>query len=656
MSLEEAVPTLEELQAAKIEQLVTGADPSCWAYAMSLLDPKTLPAAGSSGWKARTLVGFVTSLKLDTDSDAEPFKLGTWFGELGASNLSGEQLNVLAAWLPEVTDPELRARIADVLWMTQRPRNHLTGRAALTAYLEAAERHLAADGHWPHATDAYARALALPSAFRPADLTSRMQAVLDGFFGLAGGPRDARLMHLMLDHDIGDAAKNAPLAEAEAERRERDAEAETYATNLSLMLSRESWAAAARWRTRELGANAPAALAAKLREAETHVKEADKARDACQPLVEAHFLSNAISALQRAGEERSRIDALVSRMMAAQRGAPFASVSTTSIDLTDQVAGGRAAVSNKPLHEALFELARVTQSPRISTLRAMTMDHLSKSVSARLFPAAISSSDSRVVAHMPPVSIGEDGEVKDEAVLRWHMWNQAQWIRMMSCGRIMGARDQLVLEHNPRIADLLPLMNVSALVPSGHERLFAKGLHAGLHGDFAVAIHILLPQLENGLRAFIEEALGRPMVKHHDDGTQSVNLFRRVLTHPDLAKILGDDLLFDLQGLLIEEAATNLRNRMSHGLLGDREVGFDAMYAWWMCLRLCMMLRPARREDEPPRPPSPAEGTPAPAGAASAPDEGAPTAVAEPGPTTTVSFDEWVSSPEPSKIGTDGGV
>lgn len=635
MSLEEAVPTLEELRAAKIEELIAGAGASCSDYAMALLDARTLPVAGSSGWKARTLVGFVTNLKLNVDGQVELFRHSTWFGDLGASNLSAKQLEALAAWLPEVKDPELRARVADVLWMTRRPRNHLDGRAALIAYLDAAERNFAPDGYWPHGIDAYARALALPRNFRPTDLTSRMQAVLDGAFGLAEGPRDARLMHLMLDHGIGDAAKRGPLAEAVAERCEKNAEAETYATNISLSLARESWAAAARWRARESGANAPAALAARLREAETHVKEADKARDASQPLVEAHFLSNAISALRRAGGDRSRIDALVSRMMASRRSAPFVPVST-SIDLTDLVAAGRAAVSNKPLHQALFELARVAQSPRVSTLREMATDYLSRSHSARLIPAAISSTDSRVVAHMPPVSIGEDGVVKDEAVLRWHMWNEAEWIRMMSCGCIMGARDQLVLEHNPRIADLLPLLNASALVPSGHERLFAKGLHAGLHGDFAVAIHILLPQLENGLRAFIEEALGKPMVKADDDGTQSVTLFRRVLTHPDLTEVLGDDLLFDLQGLLIQQEATNLRNRMSHGLLSDREVGFEAMYAWWMSLRLTMLLVPTRRE-EPATPPS--SGADATAPATPAPTDESATAVEGPGPQTESAAD-----------------
>jgi hypothetical protein len=82
------------------------------------------------------------------------------------------------------------------------------------------------------------------------------------------------------------------------------------------------------------------------------------------------------------------------------------------------------------------------------------------------------------------------------------------------------------------------------------------------------------------------------MVSHDDDGTQSVSLLKRILTHPDLARVLGEDLLFDLQGLLIMQEATNLRNVLSHGLLADREVGLDAIYAWWLCLRICVMLTP----------------------------------------------------------------
>ena len=594
MSLEEAVPTLEELRAANIEQVLAAAsEPSCWAYANALLDRKTLPVVGSADWKSRVLVGFVVALKLDVDADAEPFKLGSWFGTLGPTALTKEQLDVLAAWVAEIKDPELRARVTDLLWMTQRPRNHLHGRAAIAAYVEAAERHLRPDGHWPHAVDAFARALALPSSFRGADFVSRLEAVLDGKYGPAEGPRDARLMRLMLDFGVGDAAKYAPLAEAEAERNEKKAESETYATNLSLMFAREFWMAAADWRARERGPNDPSVQAARLRAAETHIKEADKARDANQPLVEAHFLSNAITALRRVGGDRSRTEQLIGRMMEAQRTAPRAPI-TTNVNLTTQVADGRRAVQGKDFEQALRALVIVTQSPTMSSLREMATEYLATSVTGRLFPAVVSSNDSRVVAHMPPVSLGDDGQPTDEAVLRWHMHQQAGWIRVMSCGRILGARQQLELEHNPRIADLMPLVHTSALVPAGHEGLFAKGLHAGLHGDFVTAVHILIPQLENGLRVFIEEVLGRPMVAHDDDGTQAVNLFKRVLTHPDLVAVLGEDMLFDLQGLLIAQESTNLRNNMSHGLLPDRGFGFDAMYAWWLCLRICLGLVPAR--------------------------------------------------------------
>lgn len=596
MSLEEAVPTLEELRADKVDELLALAqDPSCSAYAEALLDRATLPPTGSAAWKVRTLLGFVTSLRLDVDDNSQPFKLSTWFGDLGPDALTKEQLEVLAAWLPEVTDPELRARIADLLWMTLRSRDHLHGRAAISAYADSAERQLKPDGHWPRAVDSFARALALPSSLRPTDLVTRMEAVLDGKFGSTEGPRDARLMHLMLDCRLGDAAKYGWIAEAKAESLEKKAESETYATNLSLIFAREYWSAAAGWRARELGANAPAVQSARLRAAETHVKEADKARAANQPMVEAHFLGNAITALRRAGADRMRTESLLTRMMEAQRTAPRETFSTP-VDLTQQVVAGRRAVEGKGLVQAMHALATVTSSPTLSTLREMTTDYLSKSLVDRLFPAVLSSNDSRVVAHMPPLSVDDDGTLTGEVVLRWHMWKQAGWIRVMSSGRILGALEQLWLEHNPRLSDLVSLVNVSALVPAGHEGLFAKGLHAGLHGDFAVAIHILIPQLENGLRVFIEEVLGKPMVNHGDDGTQAVSLFKRVLNHPDLAKVLGEDLLFDLQGLLIMQESTNLRNTMSHGMLTDRDIGSDAMYAWWLCLRICMMLVPSPQQ------------------------------------------------------------
>lgn len=44
--------------------------------------------------------------------------------------------------------------------------------------------------------------------------------------------------------------------------------------------------------------------------------------------------------------------------------------------------------------------------------------------------------------------------------------------------------------------------------------------------------------------------------------------------------------------------ATNFRNDLSHGLLGDRGMGLNAVYVWWICLHLCFGSVPTSRTDD----------------------------------------------------------
>jgi hypothetical protein len=56
------------------------------------------------------------------------------------------------------------------------------------------------------------------------------------------------------------------------------------------------------------------------------------------------------------------------------------------------------------------------------------------------------------------------------------------------------------------------------------------------------------------------------------------------------ATLFDEDTLFDLQGLLIEESGSNLRNRMAHGLINDNGFLHSLMsYLWWLTLRLCCL-------------------------------------------------------------------
>ena len=52
--------------------------------------------------------------------------------------------------------------------------------------------------------------------------------------------------------------------------------------------------------------------------------------------------------------------------------------------------------------------------------------------------------------------------------------------------------------------------------------------------------------------------------------------------------VLGEDLVFDLRGILIERFGHNLRNESAHGLMPEAAF-YDAssVYLWWLLLHTC---------------------------------------------------------------------
>jgi hypothetical protein len=54
--------------------------------------------------------------------------------------------------------------------------------------------------------------------------------------------------------------------------------------------------------------------------------------------------------------------------------------------------------------------------------------------------------------------------------------------------------------------------------------------------------------------------------------------------------LLGEDLVFDLQGSLVERFGVDLRNRMVPDLMGDGEFAPPTvLYLWRLVLRICMI-------------------------------------------------------------------
>ena len=76
--------------------------------------------------------------------------------------------------------------------------------------------------------------------------------------------------------------------------------------------------------------------------------------------------------------------------------------------------------------------------------------------------------------------------------------------------------------------DLSFVVENNPFIPPDHEGIFLRGLHAGFHGDFIVASHLLPLQIENSLRYVLEEN-GVDVSNLMSDGTQPVKVLGAIL-------------------------------------------------------------------------------------------------------------------------------
>ncbi len=118
--------------------------------------------------------------------------------------------------------------------------------------------------------------------------------------------------------------------------------------------------------------------------------------------------------------------------------------------------------------------------------------------------------------------------------------------------------------------------------------LYARALAAGLTGDFVLATHLLVPQIEESVLHLLRQA-GHLRSGLTDEQIELQHGLGSVLARPESAAVLGEDVVFDLQGLLVEHLGSNIRNRTAHGLIDPAQFDTPTMrYLWWLALRLLL--------------------------------------------------------------------
>lgn len=316
-------------------------------------------------------------------------------------------------------------------------------------------------------------------------------------------------------------------------------------------------------------------------------------------LVAAGFLEQVIQTLRRIPKaERvqlgvdSKIAEIHTRLSeAGEKGLKeMGMVSSGKIDISKMIELAQEAVSGKSLREALYEFAFVYPGLRVEKIRTAAAKYLRQSIVNSLFGATRYSRDGRVISKRPAMSLSLDGSSDNEEILWDEMVSAySRQLQLVVQAYILPALETMQLEHVIHEADLVQLANLAPVIPPGRERLFGRALFKGFDGDFASALHLLVPQIENMVRWHLKQN-GAKTTTLDDQGIEMENGLSTLVENALVKEIFGDDVAFEMKALFCDAAGPNLRNELAHGLLGfEASQSVYSIYAWWFGLRLAVI-------------------------------------------------------------------
>ncbi len=561
----------------------------CWSYSRAYY--KRAREQGECGndnaRRALELLSKCCALRLVPESANEPFAVMVEIGDkrtASLDDLSSDEISVVRSLAPNAKDAELRARLADIVWVAER--DYHKAQLAIEAYLDAAAE-LDKRGNWIEAKRRLERAMRISAQLGKggASFLSKVVSQIEDILARHDPAiyerrlQPAHLMDLLLEFGQGDVANWAAFSESLAHRAEQRREWEC---------AQWYWGQKAKWETRR--GDEAASQAAKERQAELYVEIANDFLNRPTPdhLSASIQLFRAVEAMRQAGmaarAEQVHREMLKHQELSTSQMQAFSG----ETDISQFVQRSVQAVKDLPLLESLMRLAMMHASPALKTLRETAEAYAREFEFAALFSTQIIDNRGRVVA-AKPARFPSDPESLQKVVEADMFEHANRWRAIAALAIIEPARIQITNDHRVRETDLLPLILHNPIVPQGREGIARRGLHAGLMGDFVVSTHLLIPQLEAGIRSLLNRN-GVITTSLSQEGIQEEIDLGRLLAKPELIEILGEEIVFDLRGLLVERYGGNLRNRMAHGLMDtDEFFSPNAVYLWWLYLRLCCL-------------------------------------------------------------------
>lgn len=555
---------------------------------------KMMEAGKTAEGKVLWLLADACSMKIKPERHNEPFDprcYGKDFRSALPVDFTDADMQFFDEVVVSVDDPWLRGRLADLVWLCAKQRNPQHALMAIDAYREMGLDALT----WIRGSrDCWGRAIRLARMLGDGAgdrLDEIRDAVLKAFFAASSddGYLGLWLSDLLADHRLvgrDDFRQIADHLKQLANDLERAGDVHRY---------RDYFDRAARWYLKDGDSTTSADMTVAF--AEGFVREAELRANAEKPsfMAAAHWYEQAVQVYRKIPQSErprlkanERIDELRSLLNEAGEKShdEMSLIAVDGPDMSEIIQQVKKAMRGKGLTDALGTFSNLDRV-RVETIRDMAVEMINNSVLMGIMPATMVSTDGRIIAKQPGISLGGPNKSDGE---------DAIWMQMLQCynmvigeialAKILPARDALMQEHQIQEGDFERLCMMSPLIPKDRSRLWGKALSAGYDGDFVTAIHLLCPQIEHMVRTRLKDA-GAHTTFLSKEGIQTENGLSTLMAMSEAERVLGPNLSFEIKALFCSAFGSNLRNEVAHGLISIEEChSVQVIYAWWLGFRL----------------------------------------------------------------------
>lgn len=543
------------------------------------------------------LLADACSMTLKAESINNPFipRIGGCNSTAHIDLFKPEEVAFLECIIPLLEDHRLRARIADLVWLIQKPRKIKNALSAIEAYFS---HPLETKNGVGESVRSWERGLRLSLLLRTAaekNLHVAKQNIYEKFENTGIGEKFfglklAKLLNL------------CPFDEAQMEfmKEKLSKIADDGENESDFHLAKEYYEFLFRLSSR----NEEEKWNIRTKIAELCAKEGDLKKNDSN-LVAGHWYEVAlknyrdipVSFRDESAEDRMQeLHRLMNKanQMATNEMTKFGD----ERDERDEITSSRNHVAGKKFPEVLIYYVHILKPLKVEEIRKSANDLFSSFMMGRIMTSTHLSSDGRVIARTGGIDI-QDPSSKDSEQAYWKEMLQLYTWKLNLCvnSSILPGLRMINLEHRITEEYLRVLCRSSRAVPQNRVGLWAKGLFYGFENDFSAASHLLTPQVENWVRLLLKQN-GVKTSTIDSFGIETECGLSTLLEREKAKEILGEDLFFELKALLTDHLGPNLRNNISHGLL---ETGYGTslpeIYFWWFCLRLMVTSVAWKKED-----------------------------------------------------------